>query len=77
MARDMVKKRVADEKWMKEHTTIFSIRLQNASGIPTALARIMAEKCVTRNGYVIEALREKLIRDGYDPENYKPKKSEE
>lgn len=68
---------MSTDKWQKEHTQIFSIRLQNTSGIPAALARIMAEKCVTRNGYIIEALREKLIRDGYDPENYKPKKSEE
>jgi len=68
---------MSSEQWKKENTLIFSIRLLNSSGLPTALARIMAEKCVTRNGYIIEALREKLIRDGYDPENYKPKKSEE
>ena len=68
---------MSSEQWKKENTLQIGGRIQNSTGIPAAMAAAMADSGLTKNAYTIQAIREKLIRDGYDPENYKPKKSEE
>lgn len=76
MPRDMANKQRLDEAWKKDNTTMIGVRIQNATGIPAAMEKAMADSGLTKNAYAVEALREKLIRDGYDPEKYKPQKSE-
>lgn len=56
---------MSSEAWKKENTLIFSIRIMNASGIPNALDKALESGELSRNAYIIEAIREKLIRDGY------------
>lgn len=65
MARDMVKKNAFDEKWKKENTLQCGVRIQNSTGIPNALERALTDTGVTKNAYIIAAIREKLTRDGY------------
>lgn len=57
------------DEWKAKNTMWVSIRIQNSSGIPQALEHAMTESGKTRNGFIIEAIREKLIHDGYMPEN--------
>ena len=65
MAKDMAKKNAYDEAWKKENTVMCGIRIQRRSGIPDAMDKAIAEGKTTKNAYIIAALREKLIRDGY------------
>lgn len=71
MARDMENKRRLDDKWKKENTLQIGVRLQNSTGIPSALQKAIEEQNVTKNAYAVQAIREKLQRDGFDPEQYK------
>lgn len=64
MGRDMAKKNIADYRWTKENTTRVTIKIRNDSGIPDAIEK-MQENGYTKNSYIIQALTEKLIRDGY------------
>lgn len=57
--------RVSSNEWKKENTAQYGIRLMNSTGIPQALDAAVAKTGKSRNAYIIEALREKLIRDGY------------
>lgn len=63
------KKQAVADAWKAEHTTWVSIRIQNSSGIPDALKNALQKMGKTKNSYIIEAIREKLIRDGYMPES--------
>ena len=56
---------MSTDTWKKENTMQCAVRIQNATGIPGAMENAMAETGLTRNAYIIEAIREKLIRDGY------------
>lgn len=56
---------MSSEAWKKENTLIFSIRIMNTSGIPSALDKALEAEELSRNAYIITAIREKLIRDGY------------
>ena len=53
------------DEWKAKNTTLFSIRIQNSSGVMDALEKAMADTGKTRHGYIVDAIREKLIRDGY------------
>lgn len=53
------------DEWQAKNTMWVSIRIQNSSGIPEALTVALEKSGKTKNGYIIEAIREKLIRDGY------------
>lgn len=59
---------MSSEAWKKENTKMVTFRVMNASGIPDALQKI-DEKGLSKSGYIIAALREALIRDGYLQEN--------
>lgn len=52
-------------EWQKQNTTMIGVRIQNASGIPDALEYALIDSGKTKNAYIIEAIREKLERDGY------------
>lgn len=69
-------KTMSTDKWKKENTFRIGIRLQNSSGIPLALQKATEVLDMTYGTYATQAIREKLIRDGYDPEDYKPSKAE-
>lgn len=56
---------MSNETWKKENTVQYGVRILNSSGIPDAMNRMMVDSGKTRNAYIIEAIREKLIRDGY------------
>lgn len=65
---------MSSEQWKKENTLQIGVRINNTTGIPAAFQKAISDAGINKNTYIIEAIREKLIRDGYDPENYKPKK---
>lgn len=54
--------------WQKKNTTMIGIRIQNATGIPEALEYALVDSGKTKNAYIIDAIREKLEREGYLPE---------
>lgn len=51
--------------WQKKNTTMIGLRIQNSTGIPDALEYALIDSGKTKNAYIIDAIREKLIRDGY------------
>lgn len=53
------------DEWQAKNTTLFSIRIQNSSGIMEAIKKAMEATGKTRHGFIVEAIREKLIREGY------------
>ena len=60
---------MSTDKWQKENTQFIGIRIQNSSGIPEALMRALEDTGKTKNAYIIDAIREKLQRDGYLPDD--------
>lgn len=63
--RDKAKKDAYDEDWKKANTTMCGVRFMNSSGIPAAMEKAITAGNTTKNGYIVAAVREKLIRDGY------------
>ena len=63
--RDKAHKDAYDEQWKKANTTHVGFRLMNSSGIPDALKLAEQNSGKTKSGYIIAALKEALIRDGY------------
>lgn len=55
----------SNEAWKKANTITVTFRLMNSSGIPDALKLAEQNSGKTKSGYIIAALREVLIRDGY------------
>lgn len=53
------------DEWKAQNTMWVSVRIQNSSGIPAALTEALTASGKTKNAYIIEAIREKLERDGY------------
>lgn len=53
------------DEWKAQNTMWVSVRIQNSSGIPDSLQKALEKTGKTKNGYIIESIREKLIRDGY------------
>ena len=64
MARDMAKKNVADYRWTKDNCKMFSVKIRYDTGIPEAIEGVK-NSGKSANAYIVEALTEKLIRDGY------------
>ena len=64
MPRDRTKRNAYQTQWVKENCTRFAVKVQNNSGIPDAMERVK-QSGKTANGYIVEALRKELIRDGY------------
>lgn len=54
-------------EWMKNNTLMIGIRIQKSSGIIEPLLKALEDSGKTRNAYIIDAIREKLERDGYLP----------
>ena len=46
---------------------VFSLKIRKNTGIVDALNLVCEQKQLSRNAYIIEAIREKLVRDGYTP----------
>lgn len=67
---------MSSNEWKRENTSRITIGIANTCGIVQALQRAIEEQEVTKHSYITQAIREKLIRDGYDPEDYKPSKAE-
>ena len=65
MARDMAKKNVADYRWTKENCKMFSVKIRNDSGIIEALETATSTAKMSKNAYIVSAVYEKLISDGY------------
>ena len=63
--KDKAKKNAYDAEWQKENTLMCGIRIQNSTGIPAAMMKAIDARKTTKNAFIIEAIREKLIRDGY------------
>ena len=61
----------SNEQWKKENTKLVTFRLMNSSGIPEALNLAERQSGKTKSGYIIAALKEALIRDGYLPSEKK------
>ena len=64
----------AQTDWDKENTLMIGIHIPNSSGIPQALLDYIEDKQMTKNAFVIQAIKEKLIREEYNPEDYKTQK---
>lgn len=64
MARDMEKKNIADYRWERENCMRINMKIRIDSGIPDAIKKAK-EAGHSANGYAVDALREKLIHDGY------------
>lgn len=61
---DKAKKNEADYRWTKKACTRISLKIRNDSGIPDAIEKVRADD-ISANSYILQALREKLIKDGY------------
>lgn len=64
MGRDMAKKAITDEKWKKENTRFYGVRVGYKTGIPEAIEQA-ASNGHSINGYFVSAVRKQLIADGY------------
>lgn len=67
MARDMAKKNETDYRWTKENCKMFSVKVRYDTGVPSALEQVKASG-QSANAYIVDALVEKLRKDGYLPE---------
>ena len=55
---------MSNETWKKENTRMYGVRVMNNTGIPAAMEKAQKDGHTT-NAYIVAALREKLIADGY------------
>lgn len=74
--KDIDSRREYGREYVKKMRKIYAINVSVDSGIPDAISAAIGANTAV-NAYIINAVCEKLVRDGYDPENYKPKKPEE
>lgn len=51
----------------KQINDVFSLKIRKATGIVEAIGKMSKNTGISRNAYIIEAIREKLQRDGYLP----------
>lgn len=65
MGRDMAKKAVVDKASRKKVYFDKSIKIRRDSGIIEALDTMMDNSGISSSKYIVQALTEKLIRDGY------------
>lgn len=62
--KDIDAKRAYDKEYDKANCKVYAAKVKNDSGIPAAMEK-MKESGRTVNTYIIEALTEKLRKDGY------------
>ena len=55
---------MSNMQWKNENTKMYSARVMNNTGIPAAMEKAQKDGHTT-NAYIVAALREKLISDGY------------
>lgn len=65
MGRDMAKKAVTDRASHKKIYYERGIKIRKDSGVPEALEDMTNRSGIPVSKYIIQALTEKLIRDGY------------
>ena len=54
-----------DYKWEKDNCTRINLKIRNDSGLVEIIDKVRVCTNDSRNSYIIAAVREKLIRDGY------------
>lgn len=54
-----------DYKWEKDNCTRINLKIRNDSGLVEVIDKVRVCTNDSRNSYIIAAVREKLIRDGY------------
>lgn len=64
MGRDIAKKSARDYATEKENYMRVNLKIRNDSGIPGAIEKLR-ESGVSANSYILEILKDHLIRDGY------------
>lgn len=52
-------------EWQKANRIVVALTIPNKSGIPDALLQAIEDMGVTKNAYCLEAVRQRLVRDGY------------
>lgn len=65
---------MSSDAWKRDNTMQFAIRIGKNSDIAIALRKMQEETGVAPSVFVREAMREKLIRNGYLTENSMPEK---
>lgn len=72
--KDPNDKKRYDREYQANHTKNYVAQIRVDSGIPVAIDKAVEDSGLSKNQYLIAALREKLIRDGYlSPEPVTPK----
>lgn len=56
---------MSTDKWRKENTKQYALRVTNSSGIPAALEKASIDTGMTQIEYIRNAVLEKLDFDGY------------
>lgn len=55
----------ATARWNKENIVTIGCSVSIKSGIPDALQAAITAQGVTKNAYTVEALRQRLVKEGY------------
>ena len=63
--KDLESKHEYDRQYNKTQCKLFTIKVKNDTGIPYAMERMSQSIGTSNNAYIVEALAEKLRRDGY------------
>lgn len=59
----------SNERWKKENSKTITFRVMNSTGIYEALKVMEDSSGKSRSSYILAAIKEALIRDGYLSEN--------
>lgn len=55
----------ATARWNEKNVVVITCNVNIKSGIPDALQAAITAQGVTKNAYTIEALRQRLVKEGY------------
>lgn len=64
MALDLARKSARDYAHEKENYMRVNLKIRNDSGVPEAIEKLRADG-ISANSYILNVLRNQLIRDGY------------
>ena len=56
----------------KKLSDFIGVKVRKSTGMAAALNKMSDDTGISKNAYIINAVCEKLIQDGYDPDHYKP-----
>lgn len=62
--KDAEAKKQYDKEYTKNNRKIYALSVNFSTGIPAAMDKVTA-KGTSANAYILHALKEKLIKDGY------------